>query len=623
MEGIVKKQLAVGFFSMGLAWVVGNVEAAVKSPNIIFLLADDQQWNTLGCNGNDIIKTPNIDTLARDGVNFSNAFVTTPICVVSRASILTGQYMRTHGIRDFNKPFTPEQMAKTYPAVLRKNGYFTGFTGKWGVGAEHFNYDLYKDEFDFWRGQPDQDVYWKDGKEGTHQNVRMSDDADDFLKQAKESGKPFCLSISFKAPHGPWDQCEPEIFNSIDQKQMPVPSTFTKEAWDAQPDFIQRSIGAHEAGVARDFKFNKGTNDHHQRLMAQYYALIQGLDASVGRIRESLKKYGFDENTVLIYTSDNGYQIHEKGLIGKWLMYEPCLRVPMVIYDPRLPSANRGTTREEVVLNVDIATTILSLAGVSVPQQMQGEDLTPLLRGKHPEWRQDLFAEHTYSESGNRTIPKSVCIRDGKWKYVRYISETPAYEQLFDLEKDPDELNNLALSPERRETLERLRARCDAKRAELTDNYPDYQEYPDKYWVLQTGTVKANKPVQFAKVQSLGQTFQAKTDFLTCCELIMPTWGRGEGPCDVVAELLQDGRVLETLTIARDDIENTRVQRLMFETQVKEGKELYLRLTPQGPVPAARMAWWAYDKPSYSDGTAMVNDQPQNYSHELRMVFRK
>jgi arylsulfatase A-like enzyme len=605
---------AISFFSFA---------QAKEKPNIIFLLADDQAFDTLGCNGNDIIKTPNLDRLARDGVNFSNAFVTTPICVVSRASILTGQYMRTHGIRDFNKPFTPEQMAATYPALLRKNGYFTGFTGKWGVGAEHYNYDLYKDEFDFWRGQADQDLYWKDGKNGSHQNVRMSDDADDFMAQAKASGKPFCLSISFKAPHGPWHEYEPEIFASIRQSDMPVPELFTQEAWDAQPDFIKNSIGASQAAVARDFKFNKNSLVHHQRLMAMYYALIQGIDASVGRIQESLEKYGFDKNTVIIYTSDNGYFLHEKGLTGKWLLYEQSIRVPMLIYDPRMPSSARGQVRTENVLNVDVAPTILSLAGVDVPGAMQGEDLSPALRKEPLTDRGEIFFEHTYSESGDRTIPKSIGVRTGEWKYIRYISEHPFYEQLFNLQKDVQELNNLAQSPEHKEALHRLRERCEALKAEFMDTYPDYQEYQDEYRVVRTGFIKADKPVQFTRVKSLGQTFKAETGFLTSCEIMMPTWGKGQGPCDVKAELLQDGSVLRTLVIAKEDVQNTRIQRLMFETPVEKGGTLYLRLSPTGPVPGASMAWWAYDQPIYSGGTAFVNDEPQAYSHEMTLVFRK
>jgi arylsulfatase A-like enzyme len=619
---IMKHRYLSGTIALGAAVLAGRSEAA-KPPNIIFLLADDQRRDTLGCNGNSIIQTPNLDALARDGVNFSNSFVTTPICVVSRASILTGQYMRTHGIRDFNKPFTPEQMAMTYPAILRHNGYFTGFTGKWGVGAEQFNYDLYKDEFDFWRGQPDQDVYWKDGKTGTHQNVRMADDAEDFLALAKASGKPFCLSISFKAPHGPWDQCQPEIFESIDQTEMPVPELFNQEAWDAQPDFIKHSIGANEARVARDFRFNQGTNAHHQRLVAQYYALIQGLDASIGRLRESLKKQGLDDNTVLIFTSDNGYFLHEKGLIGKWIPYEQALRVPLVMYDPRLPQAARGQLRNEDVLNVDIAPTILSLAGVEAPEQMEGVDLSPLMRGEHPDWRREMFFEHTYSESGARTIPKTVGARTEQWKYIRYISETPAVEQLFDLKKDPGELKNLAQSPEYSEELKRMRARCDAQRKEFKDNAPDYQEYQEEYLVCMTGTAAPNNPVQFTRVKSLGQTFKAETGYLTGCELILPTWGRGAGPCDVKAELLQDGRVIGRTMIAKEDIENTRVQRLMFETPVEKGEELYLRLTPTGPVPAQQMAWWAYDKPCDPRGAAFVDDKPQSYSHALTMIFKK
>ena len=619
----MKQSYLLGTMMFGATCLAGRTEAAQTQPNFIFMLSDDQRWDTLGCNGNPVIKTPNLDAMAKDGVNFQNSFVTCPICCVSRATILTGQYLRTHGIRNFNQPFTPEQMSMTYPGILRRNGYFTGFTGKWGVGAETYNYDLYKGEFDFWRGQVDQDEYWRDGKTGRHQNVRMSDDADDFLKEAKASGKPFCLSISFKAPHGPWDGCQPEIFATIRTQDMPVPETFTKEAWDAQPDFVKSSIGGNEARVARDFKFNKGTNEHHQRLVAQYYALIQGADASVGRIRESLKKYGFDENTVLIFTGDNGQFLHEKGLIGKWLLYEQSIRVPLVIYDPRAPAANRGQLREEQVLNVDVAPTILSLAGVKIPEQFQGADLSPLLRGEKTDWRKEAFFEHTYSETGDRTIPKSVGIRTEQWKYARYFSETPAYEQLFDLKKDKDELRNLAQSPEYKEVLETLRARCDTFRTEFKDNLPDYQEYQDEYLVCMTGRELPKNPVQFNNVKSLGQTFKAETGYLTCCEVLLPTWGRGEGPCDVKVELLQDGKALKTLTIAKEDIENTRIQRLMFETPVEKGGTLYLRLTPTGAVPVARMAWRAYDKPGYPDGTAFVDDKPQNYSHELTMVFKK
>lgn len=623
MRNFMKQYYLLGALALVAFCPAGRAESASDRPNFIFMLTDDQRWDTLGCNGNSAIKTPNLDSMARSGVNFENSYVTTPICAVSRASILTGQYMRTHGIRDFNRTFRPEQMAQTYPALLRKNGYFTGFTGKWGVGAEKYNYDMYKGEFDFWRGQPDQDVYWKDGKTGTHQNVRMSSDADDFLKEAKASGKPFCLSISFKAPHGPWDECEPDIFATIRPEDMPVPSTFTKDAWDAQPDFVKNSICGAEATVARDFKFNKGTNAHHQRLVAQYYALIQGVDASVGRIRESLQKYGFDKNTVLIFTSDNGHFLHEKGLYGKWLMYDQSIRVPMMMYDPRQPSAARGQVRAEPVLNVDIAPTILSLAGLKVPEQMEGVDLSPLLRGENPKWRREVFFEHTYSEAGKRTIPKSLCVLDDPWKYIRYISQTPPVEQLFNMRKDPEELENRAQSPEAKEALEKMRSLCDTMRREIKDSYPDYEEYQDEYVVRVTGRATATKSISFTGVQSLGQTFVAKTDFLTCCEVMLPTWGRGASPCDIRAELLQDDKVLGTVSISKEDIENTRIQRLMFQVPVEKGKTLCLRLSPTGKVPAERMGWWAYDKNYDKNGTALVNGQPQNYSHEMRMVFKK
>ena len=617
------KYAKIGLFIAGATGVLTNLSAEQSRPNIIFMLSDDQGWGTLGCNGNPAIKTPNIDDMAYNGVNFKNSFVVSSICVVSRASILTGQYMRTHGIRDFNRAFTPQQMSMTYPAILRRAGYFTGFTGKWGVASEQYNYDMYKDEFDFWRGQIDQDLYWRDGKNGRHQNVRMSDDADDFFAKAKDAGKPFCLSISFKAPHGPWDECEPEFFESINVETMPIPETFTLEAWLNEPDFIRNGINGLQAAVARDFKFNKGLNTHHQRLVAQYYALIQGMDAAVGRIRESLKKYGFDDNTILIFTGDNGHFLHEKGLYGKWLMYDPSLRVPLVIYDPRLPGNMRGQIREEAVLNVDIAPTILAMAGIKVPAQMQGSDLIPLFKGEHPEWRHDWFYEHTYSETGNRTIPKSIGVWTPEWKYIRYISETPAYEQLFYTANDPAELKNLAGLSEYKTVLEKFRARCDVLRDEIPDNFPDYQEYPEQYLVCVTGTIKANNPVQFINGRSLAQTFLAETDYFVGCEFILPTWGRGEGPCDLKAELMQGRKILGRQIIDKDDIENVRVQRLLFNVPVEKGSQLCLRLMPTGTVPPQRMAWWAYDKSEYEKGSALIENEVQIYDHELKMIFRK
>lgn len=427
-----------------------NKAGSSEKPNIIFFLTDDQRWDTMGCMGNPIIKTPNQDWLAENGVLFTNNFVTTSICASSRASIFCGQYTRRHGIADFKTDFTPEAFSKTYPAVVRKGGYRTGFIGKWGVGN-----NLPEKEFDYFKGFPGQGKYFHnmDGKK-VHLTSIMGDQAIEFLKGCTKE-QPFCLSVSFKAPHVQdedprqflYDPAYEELYKDI---KIPVPETADPKYFKMLPEYIQKS----EARRRWDIRFS--SPEKYQESVKGYYRLIYGVDVVLGRVLDTLKELNFDKDTVIIWTGDNGFYLGEHGLAGKWFMHEESIRTPLIIYDPRAQEKLRGVKRDEMVLNIDIAPTIIEFAKMNVPLSVQGQSLGALVINKSYPWRKDFFYEHPFE---NRTIAKSEGVRTKKWKYFRYIDKEPLNEELYDLENDPHEINNLAKEKKYEEILITMRRR--------------------------------------------------------------------------------------------------------------------------------------------------------------------
>ena len=442
----------------------GGEATAADRPNIIMLLADDQRWDTLGCMGNQIIKTPNVDRLAEGGVVFDNVFVTTSICMTNRACIFTGQYAARHGVINFRTNFTPQQLSQTYPGRLKSAGYHLGFIGKWGVGKPP------ADLFDYNQGWPGQNKYLniKDGK-FRHLTSIMSDQAMEFL-DSTPADRPFSLSISFKAPHcqdGPPKRFldKPE-FKGLYQKypsqffydprlaglyaDATIPPAALSEPafFNSLPKFLRES----ENRVRWEIRFP--TPEQYQETVKAYYRLISGVDNVVGRIVKKLKEKGVAENTIIVYHGDNGFYLGERGFAGKWYPHEVSLRVPLVIYDPRLPAAQRGTRRDQIALSIDLAPTMLAMAGVEIPERMQGENLLPVLQGKSPAWRSEFFYEHLFE---HKTIPRTEGVRDGRFKYIRFVDSDPLFEELYDFKNDPDEAVNLALKPERAETLEIMR----------------------------------------------------------------------------------------------------------------------------------------------------------------------
>lgn len=430
----------LGSLLMVLVLAAGSaatVTAAERPLNVIFLLTDDQRWDTLGVNGNAIIQTPHLDQLAREGVRFDNAFVTTSICVTSRASIVTGQYARRHGIWSFRQQLSEEQFARSYLGHLKEQGYHLGFVGKWGIGPPPEGYFDYSKAF----GGQGKFRVEVDGEE-RHLTSVMGDQILEFLETAPKD-KPFCLSVSFKAAHVqdsyvitdepfPYDRRLSDLYADV---EIPPPSSAHPSFFEALPPFLQNS----EARLRWAIRFWGPAR--YQESVKGYYRLVSGIDVVVGRLRTALAESGEAARTALVFTGDNGFYLGEFGLAGKWYAHEASIRVPLVIHDPRLPEAQRDRRVSSLALNIDVAPTILELAGLAPEPAMQGKSLMPLVKGDGVEWRTAFLYEHLFEHP---RIPRSEAVRTERWKYVRYIDVEPPHEELYDLEADPQELRNLA-----------------------------------------------------------------------------------------------------------------------------------------------------------------------------------
>lgn len=416
--------------------------------NVVVLYADDWRHDTLGVAGNEIVKTPEIDKLASKGVRFTQNAVTTAICGVSRATLFTGQWMSRHGCRNFRMFKTP--FSQTYPAILRDKGYHVGHIGKWHNGK------FPKKEYDF--GRRYDGTHWMKGKDGKRIHVTKKNELDamEFLK-TRPKDKPFCLTLAFFAPHAEdkhEDQFlpQPESMELYKDVTIPVPETATEEEWEKLPHFFSEK---NEGRIRYFWRFD--TPQKFQRMMKNYYRLVSEVDAVCGKVVAKLEEEGILDNTLVIFTTDNGYYHAERGLADKWYPHQESIRVPLVILDPRMPEGKAGSTNDEFTLSVDLAPTILGAAGAKAPKTMQGKDMAPLyLAEKAPKWRKEFFYEHPFYTNQER-IPESMALVRKDWKYVLW----PHYqvEQLFNLKEDPLEKTDLIADASSQKQLKEMRAR--------------------------------------------------------------------------------------------------------------------------------------------------------------------
>jgi arylsulfatase A-like enzyme len=285
----------------------------------------------------------------------------------------------------------------------------------------------------------------------------LADRAEAFLRSGAAE-QPFCLLVYYKSPHDPY-QPDPRDAELFGDATFAFPRTASPEHFATLPEFISTSEG-----------FTRAQKSHptlmaYQEFVKQYLRCIAGVDRSVGQIMHTLDEMNLADSTVIVYASDNGFFLGEHGMSHKWLMHEESIRVPLIIKDPRLPAALKNRTCDNLVLNIDVAPTILSLAGVTMPEDLDGRSLAPLLHGQKIAWREDFFYEHHYHHGGK--IPRTEGIRNRDWKYVTYFDVEPAYEELYDLRNDPFEEHNLAADPQHRQQFETMKARYQQVASEL------------------------------------------------------------------------------------------------------------------------------------------------------------
>jgi arylsulfatase A-like enzyme len=448
---------------LGLLVFTSPSALAAQQPNIVFFFADDQTSETLGCYGHRIIQTPNLDMLASRGVRFRNAFVSQSICWVSRTSILTGLTGRSCGTPE-DPDLSRADVAQTlYTDLLRQHGYHTGFFGKWHAKmppgykpADHF------DEFESIFRNP----FYKKQADGSlrHETDLIVDRGIDFVRRQSKD-KPFALHLWFNACHAEdgdrrpglhfaWPQSADGMYDDV---AMPAPRLNDPVIFENLPEFFQRSISRER------YFWRWNTRQKYETNLRAYFRMVSGIDAAIGRFIVALEEAGLAENTIIVYSADNGYHMGNRGLAGKWSHFEESLRVPLIICDPRVPRAQRGRVTDALALNLDLPSTFLDSAGVPIPDHYQGHSLRPIIEGTMPsDWRTETFHEHF---AVRNRIPAWEGLRGQRFKYVHYFDHD--YEFLHDLENDPNELTNLATDPGHAATLEAMRQRTAEVVAEL------------------------------------------------------------------------------------------------------------------------------------------------------------
>jgi len=441
--------------------------SSTERPNFVFILVDDLRYDAMSCAGHPFVKTPNIDRIATAGVRFTNAFVTLSLCAPSRAAFLTGIYNHANGIpTNEGQELDPSKFA-TYPQRLQRAGYETAFIGKWHQGPTASP----RPGFDYWLSFRGQGVYVdpqlnENGREFKAQGYMtdlLTQAAVDFLK--KPRNKPFSLCLWHKAVHGPFTPADrhKDLYRDV---ELPEPPSF-RDTFEGKPAW-QRAL-IRPGGKAKDVANEPVPPaippepwQPRDAARLDYYRALAAVDDSVGRVLATLKETGQLDNTVVIFAGDNGFFMGEHRRGDKRLAYEESLRIPLLMRGPGV--AKPGSTRDQMVLNIDMAPTILDMAGVKPGPGTQGRSFKAILAGENPDWRKSFLFEY-YQEGWLPRIPTLVGVRTTDWKYVTYPT-IQDLDELYDLRNDPHEMKNLAGDPAARDRLEAMRAELDRLKKE-------------------------------------------------------------------------------------------------------------------------------------------------------------
>jgi len=473
------------FFVVGLLAVGATPAVGADRPNILFIMTDDHAAHAIGAYGSRVNQTPNLDRLAREGALLGNVFATNSICTPSRATILTGQYSHVNGVPVFNRF---DSTRPTVARLLQQGGYHTGMLGKWHLGSDPAGFD----RWEILPGQGAYDnpvLYTATGEKtytGRYVTDVITDLAIDFM-QTRPRSKPFFLMVHHKAPHRPWVPTAAQAA-AFAARRIPEPVTF----WDSyatRTDALHENLQRIVDLTRRDLKLQppQGLNGpeltkwlsakpdsvtierdgrtvtlsgealvrwKYQRYMQDYLATVQSVDDSVGRLLGFLDGNGLSKNTMVIYTSDQGFFLGDHGLFDKRFMYEEALRMPFLVRWPA--GIKRGTKSDAIALNVDFAPTFLDAAGLSPSAEMQGRSLLPVLRGRVPsDWRTSMYYRY-YHDPGDHNTRAHYGVRTRTHKLIHFWKKDQW--ELFDLTNDPFELHNLYGEPGQEQLTSTLKA---------------------------------------------------------------------------------------------------------------------------------------------------------------------
>jgi len=471
------------FFFVCLLFVGATLtQAEEKRPNIVVILADDHGRGAISCYGSEIAKTPGIDRIAKEGMRMTHAVVTDSLCAPSRAVMISGKYNHLNSVRVNGPLFDGSQV--TFPKVLQKAGYQTALVGKWHLGSQPtgFNY------FSVIPGQgrfydcafKESGKEWKRGRSGGvvrkgYLTDVITDVAFEWLDGKRNKEQPFCLLIHHKAPHGPYDAA-PRHKNFLKDVKLPEPKNLLDDYAGRVPSTMEEKIVFSRIALFGKYhgkpveKKATGTRNEKTRFLYQsifhgYLRLVAALDENVVRVLDGLEKRGLAENTLVIYLSDNGFFCGQHGFFNKMWMYDESLRIPMVV--SWKGKIKPGSTCDKFVSMVDIAPTLIDVAGGKIPAEMQGQSFLPLLLDKEAKPLRDAAYYHYFAQYHT---PESVGIRTKTHKLIHYpgVSEIPW--EMFDLVKDPEEMKNLAGNPEYKKVQEELTEKLRAEAKKFKDN---------------------------------------------------------------------------------------------------------------------------------------------------------
>jgi arylsulfatase A-like enzyme len=453
---------------------------AQERPNVLFIMSDDHANKAISTYGDSDIETPHLDRLAREGMQFNNCFVTNSICTPSRACIMTGLYGHKSGVTSWQPLNNRPQI--TFPGLLRKNGYHTMVVGKWHLRSEPKDfheyivlpgqgayYDpIFKTSESGWDLDDEEDAGGR-RFEGYVTNI-ITDLALEYLEN-RPKDKPFCMLLHHKAPHDYWEY-DIDLKFMFENETIPEPETMLKEY--PHREFLKHvtcKMGMEDCSfedsdfheqigevlpILRQLKVQKERFQFaYQYYIKSYLRCVRSIDNSIGRILDYLEENDLADNTLVIYTSDQGYFLGEHALFDKRLMYEPSLRTPLLV---RLPGmVQPGSINYDLVLNLDFAQTILDVAGVTVPEQMQGRSFKPLLQGKSvADWRDSMY--YHFYDNGHFRIPSHLGVRTGRYKLICFYGDgknegnlqvrDDIFWELYDIQVDPQETKNLYHDPD-------------------------------------------------------------------------------------------------------------------------------------------------------------------------------